>query len=522
METLNRRNFLRMVAAGAAAMSMPTCKLKSKSELPNIIYILADDLGYGDVSSLNEKSKLHTGNIDRIARQGMKFTDAHSGSAVCTPTRYGILTGRYSWRSRLKSGVLWGYSRNLIPPERMTVASLLKKHGYRTGCVGKWHLGMNWHFTDGHVAKDSPKEAGTNVDYSKPVKNGPNALGFDYSFCIPASLDMQPYVYVENGRVTALPDRVTESKKSKSWWRRGPTGADFKHEQVLPRLTEKALAFIEKNAASRFFLYFPLSAPHTPILPTAEFQGKSNTNAYGDFVLQVDWTVGQILQALQQHNIEKETLIIFTSDNGCSPQANFKELKAVGHNPSYHFRGHKADIFEGGHRIPFIVRWPGKVTAGSECDETICLTDLMATCAALVGERLPDNAGEDSVDMLPALLGEEYKKPLREATVHHSVNGSFSIRKGKWKLEMCPGSGGWSYPRPGKDDMSGLPPYQLYDLEKDIGEKNNVYGHHPKVEKELTALLAKYVKNGRSTPGAVQKNDGRQFWPQLQWMKKIN
>ncbi len=521
MERMTRRNFMQMIAASAAALSLPACHSKPK-KLPNIVYILADDLGYGDVSCLNEDSKLHTVNIDRIAGAGMKFTDAHSGSAVCTPTRYGILTGRYSWRSRLKSGVLWGYSRNLIPPERMTVASLLKKHGYRTGCVGKWHLGMNWYYSNGHIPTDSSQEPGENVDFSKPIEKGPKALGFDYSFCIPASLDMPPYVYVENGRVTALPDRMTESKKSKSWWRKGPTGADFKHEQVLPKLTEKALAFIERNAASRFFLYFPLTAPHTPILPTAEFQGKSNTNAYGDFVLQVDWTVGQILQALQRHNIEKETLIIFTSDNGCSPAANFKELKAVGHNPSYHFRGHKADIFEGGHRIPFIVRWPGKVEENSECDETICLTDLLATCAAIVGRKLPDNAGEDSVNILLAMIGEDYKKPLREAVVHHSINGSFAIRQGKWKLEMCPGSGGWSYPRPGKDDMSGLPLYQLYDVEKDVGEKKNVYYKHPDVVKTLTALLAQYVKTGRSTPGAPQKNDDKQYWPQLKWMKKAD
>ena len=518
---MNRRDFIRTLSMGLAAAPVLGCSRTQKSRLPNIVYILADDLGYGDVSCLNEDSKLQTVHLDRLAKEGMIFTDAHSGSAVCTPTRYGILTGRYAWRSRLKSGVLWGYSRPLIPPERLTVASLLKRHGYRTGCVGKWHLGLGWKLTDNRIPQDNPREKGENVDLSAPIEGGPTALGFDYFFGIPASLDMVPYVYIENDRVTALPDRETGRADAKAFWRKGPTGADFVHEQVLSTLTEKAISFIERHADQPFFLYFPLTAPHTPILPTEEFKGKSGTNAYGDFVLQVDWTVGQVLEALERNGLAENTLVIFTSDNGCSPAANFKELEAVGHDPSYVFRGHKADIFEGGHRIPFLVRWPGRVQPGSECDQTICLTDLLATCAAIVGDTLPANAGEDSYDLLPLLLGKATDTPVREATVHHSVNGSFSIRQGKWKLEMCPGSGGWSYPRPGRDDLSGLPPIQLYDLEKDVGERRNVFDQHPDVVRELTALLTEYVRRGRSTPGPAQKNDGPEWWPQLNWMRTL-
>lgn len=457
---------------------------------PNIVYILADDMGYGDVSCLNENSKLHTPNIDRIAREGVKFTDAHSGSAVCTPTRYGILTGRYCWRSNLKSGVLYGYSKRLIEPGRMTVASFLKQNGYHTGGVGKWHLGMDWAGEEG------------DYDVTQPIKNGPNSLGFDYFFGISASLDMPPYVYIENDGITAAPDRDTENKDFKGFWRKGPTGADFKHEDVLPKVTEKSIEYIKQRSQSDqpFFLYIPLPAPHTPILPTVEFQGKSGTNAYGDFVLQCDDSVGRILDALSRYGFSNNTLVIFTSDNGCSPRAEFDELEKFGHDPSSIYRGYKADIFEGGHRIPFAARWPGKIAPGSTSSETICLTDLMATCSAILGEPLPTDAGEDSYNLLPALFGGLLKQPLREATVHHSINGSFSIRQGKWKLNLCPGSGGWSEPRPQKAKEMGLPPLQLYDVETDYAETTNVYEKYPKVVEHLTKLLDHYKTSGRSAP----------------------
>ncbi len=499
---MKRRNFIKTIGLGFTGANIVSPQLfasemsrSKKGNLPNIIYIMADDMGYGDLSCLNGQSQLKTTHIDRLAQEGITFTDAHSGSAVCTPTRYGILTGRYCWRSRLKSGVLYGYSKHLIEEGRMTVASLLKKHGYATACVGKWHLGLDW-----PTKSDDPED----VDYSKTIQHGPNTNGFDYFFGISASLDMPPYVYIENDRVTAAPDRETENQDYQGFWRKGPTGADFKHIEVLPTLTKKAADFIdqqaERNENNPFFLYFPLPAPHTPILPTDAFKGKSGTNPYGDFVLQVDSTVGQIMDTLKRNGIEDNTLIIFTSDNGCSPRAEFEDLAQYGHDPSYHFRGHKADIFEGGHRIPFIARWPKRVKPGTTTSETICLTDLMATCAAITGDHLPEDAGEDSYNILPALTGISYEKPIREATVHHSINGSFSIRQGKWKVELCPGSGGWSYPRPQKAKELGLPPVQLYNLEKDIGETKNVFQKHPKVVERLTRLLEKYKKGNRSAP----------------------
>jgi arylsulfatase A len=498
-----RRDFVKFAGLSATALLLPGCssisRLRRPKQKTNIVFILADDLGYGDISSLNPDSKIKTPNIDRLASAGMIFTDAHSGSAVCTPTRYGILTGRYAFRSSLKSGVLGGYSSHLIDPQRMTVADLLKKHDYHTACIGKWHLGWDW-------SKKGPDPE--DVDFTGPVKNGPEANGFDYYYAHCGSLDMAPYVYVENGRVTAQPDRVTQSEDKYGWWRKGPTGADFHHEDVLENFTRRSTQYIKERAATGkpFLLYLPLPAPHTPILPTKEFQGKSGINPYCDFVMMVDHCIGQITRTIDESGIKDNTVIFFTSDNGCSPAAKFDEMHAKGHYPSYVYRGHKADIYEGGHRIPFIVRWPNRVKASSQCDDTVCLTDLMATCADILGTRLPDNAGEDSVSILPDLTGTA-TCPLREAVVHHSVNGSFSIRKGKWKLVLCPGSGGWSDPKPGKAP-AGAPPMQLYDMTQDIAEKQNLYSRHPEVVKELTELLQKYIDDGRSTPGKKQTNEG--------------
>lgn len=486
---------------------------------PNIIYILCDDLGYGDVACLNPEGKIKTPHMDQLAKEGMTFTDAHSGSAVCTPTRYGVITGRYAWRSRLKSSVLGGISPRLIEQGRETVASFLKKQGYATACIGKWHLGMDWVIKPGKdVSENSIEKADQvwNVEYDKPIKNGPNSVGFDYYFGISASLDMVPYTYIENDHVTVNP---TEDKEFAMFYgvagkhtRKGPTAPGFDAMNVLPDLTKKAVAYINQQAAlakkdTPFFLYLPLASPHTPILPTKEWQGKSGLNSYGDFVMQTDWAIGAVMKALENSGLTENTVIIFTSDNGCSPSANYPELLAKGHNPSHIFRGTKADIFEGGHHVPFIVRWPAKVKAGSFYDHTVCLTDFFATAADILGKKLPDAAGEDSVSLLPVLLGKT-KKPVREATVHHSINGAFAIRQGEWKLELCPDSGGWSAPRPGRNDGSGLPPIQLYNLTSDIGEKNNVQADHPEIVAKLTKLLEKYVAEGRSTPGKPQTNNG--------------
>lgn len=471
---------------------------------PNIVFILCDDLGYGDVRCLNPQGKIATPNMDRIATGGMKFTDAHSSSAVCTPTRYSVLTGRYNWRSRMKMGVLNGYSPRLIEPGRTTVAAFLKEQGYATGCIGKWHLGMNWPQNDEAAAgaTDNPKK----IDYTKPIQDGPNAVGFDYFHGISASLDMPPYAYIENDRITEQPT------VEKEWIRKGPAAPGFEAIDVLPALTGKAVDYIKGRAADAkqgkpFFLYLPLNSPHTPILPTKEWKGKSGISDYADFVMQTDFTVGAVLDALDKAGLSDNTLVILTSDNGCSPAAGFPELLAKGHNPSAQFRGTKADIFDGGHRVPFLARWPARVKPGSTSDQTICLVDLFATCAGILEKKLPDTMAEDSVSILPALDGKA-TEPIHEAVVHHSINGSFAIRQGKWKLELCPGSGGWSAPKPGSPETEKLPPIQLYDLSTDIGETRNVQAEHPEIVAKMTKLLEKYIADGRSTPGAPQPNTG--------------
>ena len=479
-------------------------------EKPNIVFILADDQGVGDVSALNPNGKIPTPSIDRIANEGMVFTDAHSSSSVCTPTRYSVLTGRYHWRTKLQSGVLGGFSPPLIAEDRLTVAGFLGQHGYHSACIGKWHLGFDWPKKDGGTADDKGDFSGGfkgvwNVDYTAPIQNGPVDVGFDHFWGISASLDMPPYVYI-NDRTPTEPATV-----EKAFHRKGPAAASFEAVNVLPDITREAVRYIGERAAAAkegkpFFLYFPLNAPHTPIVPTDEWKGKSGLNIYGDFTMQVDATVGQILDALDEHGLTNDTLVIFTTDNGCSPQANFKELKVKGHEPSHIYRGHKADIFEGGHRVPFVVRWPGKVKAGSVTDQLIGQFDLMATCADVLGKELPATAGEDSVSILPVLMGTA-EDPVRDQLVSQSINGSFAIRSGNWKLALCPGSGGWSSPKPNEYDAATMPPVQLYDLSKDPGETTNLAVKDSSRVEEMKAMLTDLIARGRSTPGPELNND---------------
>ncbi|MCC9655883.1 sulfatase family protein [Rhodopirellula halodulae] len=475
-----------------------SCAEEVSAQRPNIVLVMADDLGIGDVSPTNPECKIKTPRLKELASEGLTFLDAHTPSSVCTPTRYGLLTGRYNWRSKLASGVLSGTSQHLIPADRPTLGHLLHQAGYHTAMIGKWHLGWDWTKKNGKI------------DFSQPVLNGPDINGFDQYYGHCGSLDMPPYVWVDTGKATAIPEReegVTRKQSPYGWYRNGPIAPDFEIEQVLPHLFEKSIAYVEERSQTDqpFFLYLPLPAPHTPIVPVAPFKDASQMNPYADFVMQMDHHMGQLLDAIAKAGIEDETLVVFTSDNGCSPQANFGKLAEFDHDPSAGFRGHKADIYEGGHRVPLIVRWPGKVVAGETTSAVACLTDLYTTFQSITGQPREAAGGEDGFDLSGVFAGDAASD--REALVSHSIGGSFAIRRGNWKLCLSHGSGGWSDPREPKAKNAGLPPMQLYDLDADPGERNNVADQNPDVTQSLLRLLREYVDSGRSTDGPKLSND---------------
>ena len=486
---------------------------------PNIICILADDLGSGDLSCLNPTSAWQMPRLDRLASEGLVCTDAHSTSSVCTPSRYALLTGRYSWRGPLKKGVLDGYKPPLIEPGRLTVAELLRQHGYTTAAFGKWHLGVGW-------SRSGPRPE--DVDFTRPFHGGPLAHGFDRFLGIAASLDMPPYVWLSQDRAASVPTAHVQDSRAPRLWRAGPISDDFKMEAVQTRLVDEAAAYVEQRAQARdgrpFFLYLPLAAPHTPLLPTAAFEGSTRTTLYGDFVAQVDSDIGRLLDALDRTGLADDTLVIVTADNGFAPAAGLAELEPFHHDPSGGRRGYKSDLFEGGHRVPFIVRWPGHVPAGSRTGALVSQADLLATCADLVGATLPEDAGEDSISLLPLLGLEAPAASVRDSVIHHSGEGRFAIRQGRWKLLAWPGSGGWSAPTPHPsewldvpaEDLSTLPPFQLYDLEADPAERTNLAATHPDVVARLGKLLRAQVDAGRSTPGKPQPVV-LSGWPQVEW-----
>jgi len=479
-----RRNCHETLTTFLAALFLAPLAVSQAADTnrPNIVYILADDLGYGDVQCLNpQRGKIKTPNLDRLAARGMTFTDSHSGSSVCTPTRYGVLTGRYAWRTRLQGGVLDGYVEPLIAADRLTVPALLKQNSYHTAAIGKWHLGFTIEGADkngGGKGEGAPLGAATH--------DGPVTRGFDEFFGFHHARMMKSVF--ENNRVTQTIEPV----------------------DMLPALVKHTGEHIAARAMTGqpFFIYLALNSPHTPIVPSKQWQGKSGLGDYSDFVMETDWAVGEVLAALDKAGVADNTLVIFTSDNGCSKAAKITQLESQGHYPSGQFRGSKADIWDGGHRVPFLVRWPGKVKAGSQCAQLICHTDLLATCAEILGATIADNAGEDSVSILPALLGGG-KEAIHGAVVHHSISGKFAIRQGRWKLALCPGSGGWSSPGDAEAKKLGLPDIQLYDVSTDIGETKNVQAEHPDIVQHMSKLLDEYITNGRSTPGAQQTNDAR-------------
>ncbi len=480
---------------------------------PNIVVILADDLGWGDVRANNPEGKIATPVLDRLSAEGVRFTDAHSDAAVCTPTRYGLMTGRYSWRSRLKRGVLGGLSPRLIEPGRATIASFLQSHGYRTACVGKWHLGLDWVVLAGKSVMPLSVELEgqvRNVDYAQPIKGGPTSLGFDSFFGIAASLDMVPYTYIVQDRVKVVPTEtmsfpMVHGGTNPRQTRLGPGAIGFSDERVLPDFTEQAVQFIKSSAQREdqpFFLYLPLAAPHTPIAPSENWRGKSGLGPYADFVMQTDAAIGEIISAIDQAGLREQTLVVVSSDNGFAPMAGTAELERQGHRPSGPFRGYKADLYEGGHRVPLVVRWSGRFEAGRVVSSMVCLNDLFATVAEVLKKPVPTGAAEDSVSFLPLLSGASDQ--VRTELVSLSQNGSLGLREGSLKLLLCPGSGGWSYPRPGVDDTSKLPPIQLFDLRSDVAEKTNLAPERPETVERMRRRLDEIKGEGERSDRSLE------------------
>ncbi|MDR0748591.1 MAG: arylsulfatase [Tannerellaceae bacterium] len=445
---------------------------------PNIVFILADDMGYGDIHKLNPGSAIPTPNIDKLCNEGMRFSEAHSGSAVSTPTRYGLLTGRYCFRSSMKSGVLGGYSSPLIETTRPTIASVLKHRGYYTACIGKWHLGLGWNTYSGAAADE------TNTLFDQPLTYSPNDVGFDESYILPASLDMAPYVYIKNKNVVDPVMTIitgTDTPRG-NLWRAGKASQSFSIPDCLDHFIGETKRFLRGRGSSNqpFFLYMPLTAPHTPWLPAERFRGASNAGNYGDFVMHVDDVVGQVVYLLDSLGIKDRTLIVFTSDNGADWNANDKA--AYPHLANFIWRGRKSDVWDGGHHIPLIVRYPAMVKAGTSSDALVCLTDILATFAEITGATVPFGAAEDSKSFLPVLNGSE--SVARSEVIHHSNDGKFAIRQGRWKFINWNGSGGWTNPT-----GNATTPPQLYDMDVDPEETTNLYSRYPQKVEELNTLL---------------------------------
>ena len=485
-------------------------------EKPNIVLIYADDLGYGEVSCYNhERNKVPTPHIDKLAAQGMRFTDAHSSSAVCSPSRYTLLTGRYHWRSRLQQGIVGMWEKPLIAENRLTLGGMLRAQGYHTAMTGKWHLGWDWNLTrqqielltassKNHVPLSPEQIALWNDRFSRDIHGGPIDRGFDRYFGTDVP-NWPPFCFIENRRTVGIPSEFLPSRLflHQLASQQGPALKDWKLESILPAITQHACDWIGEFAKSGkpFFLYFPMTAPHTPIAPNPSWKGKSGLGSYADFVLETDAVVGRVLESITQAGIEENTLVILTSDNGNAAYAGGKDLEKSGHYPSGPLRGYKFDAWEGGHRVPFIVRWPKYVKAATICPHLIQQSDLIATLAEILQLSLPENAAEDSVSFLPLLQGGTV--PTRTSGVSCSAAGVPALRMGPWKfISGNPGRGNAN--TSSQDEHMGV---HLYHLDEDLGETKNLAAAMPDRVKEMKALLEKTITNGRSTPGLWQKND---------------
>jgi arylsulfatase A-like enzyme len=480
---------------------------------PNIVFILADDFGVGDIHALYPNNKIATPNLDRLVAEGMHFTDAHSASAVCTPTRYGLLTGRYPWRTRLQEWVLACYEPPLIAAERLTLPAYLKQRGYRTACIGKWHLGWEWPGAQpSRMFEERNAQRHLSWDFSQPIRGGPTERGFDEYFGVDLP-NFPPLTFIENDRVTMRPTERYQHNARKGYilpaaFNDAPMAPGWRFDAILPTITQRAVAHIRERAkgGQPFFLYFSLTSPHAPVTPSKRFAGKSGIAPVADFIMETDWSVGEVVRAIEEAGIAEDTLLVFSADNGHAGTGGWQQLVSSGHKPSGQYRGMKGEIWEGGHRVPFVVRWPKRVAPGSASNQLLCLNDMFATCAELLGDSLPADAAEDSFSFLSAALGKAQatnRGSGRTNLVSHSVNGEFAYREGDWKIVF-------KSPGPNLEKSRGKPAVvKLYHLADDIAETTDLARKHPKFVEQLTKGLQAVVDRGRSRPGPAKSNDAR-------------
>lgn len=501
--TLHNSRILLLLAVAIASVNFAI----AANDRPNIVIILADDFGVGDIQAHYPDNKIATPHLDRLVRQGISFTDAHSPSAVCSPTRYGLLTGRYSWRTPLQEWVIAAYEPPLIAQDRPTLAGVLGKHGYQTTCIGKWHLG--WHWPGPQPSRMTDVRNGQKTltwDFTKPIRGGPTERGFDYYFGVDLP-NLPPFTFMENDRVAIQPTERYELDPSEGvvlprGFVGAPTAPGWRLQKILPEITRRAVQQIHDRAKqdAPFLLYFSMTSPHEPVVPSKEFQGKSGIAPIADFVMETDWSAGQIVKAIDDAGIADNTIVIFTADNGHSHYTGWEKLVEAGHMPSGPYRGHKGDIWEGGHRVPLVVRWPKRVPAGKSSSQMVSLTDIFATCTELVGADLPKDGAEDSISFLPSILEKE-DGVRRTSLVSHSNHGEFAYRHGPWKLVFKMSGRNLQQSR-GKPTIA-----ELYNLDSDIGEQNDLSKQEPEIARRMTRELKAVIARGTSRAGQKSSND---------------
>ena len=498
--------------------SFPSLILSAEKGPPNILFILADDLGYGDVGCYNPKSKVPTPHLDQLALDGIRFTDAHSPSTVCTPTRYSVLTGRMAFRTGMRGVFTGAGGPCMIEGGRMTIGGMLQERGYKTALFGKWHVGMTFYDKGGKPINKNGLEAVKKIDYSRVIPDAPIHRGFDLfygSVCCPTTDWL--YAFIDGDRIPVPPTKIIDrgplpkhpySQDNRS----GMIAPGYKMEEIDLQFLDKSLEFLDQHAKAKtkspFFLFHSTQAVHLPSFPADQFKGRTKAGPHGDFIFELDHIVGELLGALDKHGFADNTVVIFSSDNGPEVPTVLSMRNDHKHDGARPWRGVKRDNWEGGHRVPFIARWPGKIKPGSTSSQTLCLTDLMATCAAITGANIPEKAGEDSVNMLPALLSEDQGKPIRKYTLHQTISLALAIRRGPWKYLDHKGSGGNNYTRAGRWGMKKYivpekapqAPGQLYNLNSDPGETENLYYKNPEIVKELKEKLEQFKESGRSAP----------------------